>query len=412
MFATQFASIALWASALSAAPSPQIPEGVSTWMAPEPYPANSEQVDAAVARLGAVMEQAQALEKQGRYPEAEAYWREALRQRRWLLGEHDPLVAQGLARLAGNLEQQGRYEDAELLRHQATRLLQLASPRKTETRLALADAYSALSYNLTKQGRARDGVAAANAALEELRQAHKKHGLEAAQAYSSLALALNAQGYADAAETAYRECLAIRLKKLGKDDLDTGTAYNNLAVALSGYQRYDEAHMMFVKALDIRRKNGTVPDLVAETEVNTALNLDAQKQFDRAEVLYNRAIATWTSLYGAEDVHTATGYNGLGMNYFRRGRFEEARGQFAHAVRLREAALGHDNPLTAESYGNLGLAEKGLGRDADAQRDLETALTINERTLGLFHPDSKALRELLGLPEPVMVNVPPVSTPR
>jgi len=365
-------------------------------------------VDTAVARLGEAMRKADGLEKQGRFPEAEPVWRDALEQRRQLLGERDPLVAAGMQRLARNIEIQGGYKRAEPLRRSILALLQENAASAPD----VPEAHSALGYNLTMQGNLHEGAAQSYKALEILRAGGRGEAPEAAHALSIVGLTLDKQGLYDKAEPFYRRALDIRRRELGENDLDTATSYNNLAAALSGQGRFGEAQGLFETALAIREANGTVPDLVAQNALNMALNLDSQGQSGKAKLLYGIAIDMWTKLYGAEHVATASGYNGLGMNYYRQDMFSMAAVELDHALRLREAALGRYHPDTAESYGNLGMARRAMGQEKEGRRLLAVALEIDERTLGAKHPATQAIRQALasappvGKPEPVMVDYP------
>lgn len=374
--------------------------------AQEPDAEQVAAVNALVERLGETTRKADGLEKQGRFAQAEPVWRDALDQRRKLLGERDPLVAAGMQRLARDIEVQGDYKRAEPMRRQVMALLQAdvaSAPNVPE-------AHSALGYNLTMQGNLHEGASQSYKALEILRGAGKGEEPEAAHALSVVGLTLDKQGLYAKAEPFYRRALDIRRRELGEKDLDTATSYNNLAAALSGQGRFAEAQGLFETALAIREADGTVPDLVAKNALNIALNLDSQGQSGKAKMMYGIAIDMWTKLYGAEHVATASGYNGLGMNYYRQDMFSMAAVQLGHALKLREAALGRYHPDTAESYGNLGMAERAMGHEKEGKALIATALEIDERTLGANHPSTQALRKALAAappvrkPEPVVVD--------
>ncbi|AXB78657.1 tetratricopeptide repeat protein [Novosphingobium sp. P6W] len=368
--------------------------------AKEPDARKVAAVDAAVARLGETMQKADGLEKLGHFAEAEPVWRDALNQRRKLLGERDPLVAAGMQRMARNIEVQGDFRRAEPMRRSILALLQADAASAP----GVPEAHSALGYNLTMQGKLHEGAAQSYKALEILRAAGKGEAPEAAHALSVVGLTLDKQGLYAEAEPFYRRALDIRRKELGENDLDTATSYNNLASALSGQGRFGEAQGLFETALAIREADGTVPDLVAQNVLNIALNLDSQGQSGKAKMMYGIAINMWTKLYGAEHVATASGYNGLGMNYYRQDMFSMAAVQLNHALKLREAALGRYHPDTAESYGNLGMAERAMGHEKKGKALIATALEIDERTLGKNHPSTQALRKALD-------SAPPVSRP-
>jgi tetratricopeptide (TPR) repeat protein len=370
----------------------------------EPTAKQVAAVDTAVARLGEAMRKADALEKQGRFVDAEPVWRDALNQRRRLLGERDPMVAAGMQRLARNIEIQGDYKRAEPMRRAILKLLQTDA----DSAPIVPEAYSALGYNLTMQGKLHEGAAQSYKALELLRTAGKAEAPEAAHALSIVGLTLDKQGLPAKAEPFYRRALDIRRQELGENDLDTATSYNNLAAALSGQGRFAEAQGLFETALAIREADGTVPDLVAQNALNIALNFDSQGQSGKAKMMYGIAINMWTKLYGAEHVTTASGYNGLGMNYYRQDMFSMAAVQLGQALKLREAALGRYHPDTAESYGNLGMAERAMGHEKEGKALIATAIEIDERTLGANHPSTQALRKALASAPPVLKTEPVV----
>lgn len=349
---------------------------------------------AGLAALGTAMQQASALETEGRFREAEPLWRDALKQRQHLLGADSPAMAPGQARLARNLESQGRYRDAEPLRRSALQLLQDDPQSSAE----LPAAYSALGYNLTLQGQLSEGATHGYRALELLRAAGKDDDLEAAQAMSTVGLMLDKQGRFAEAEPFYREALTIRQRLLGEDDLDTATSYNNLGASLSGQGKAEEADPYFRRAFAVRRANGTVPTMVAQNAFNIAFNLGKLKKYEEAQAFYHQSIDLWSSTFGANNVQTAAGYNGLGMNYYLQGRYEEALPLFRQSRSIREKALGKYHPEVAESYGNLGLTQRALGREKEARKLIATALDISERTAGADHPDTAALRTALDAP--------------
>lgn len=348
-------------------------------------------IKAGLETLSETMQQASALETEGRIQEAEPHWRKALNLRQALLGTESPAMAPGQARLARNIEMQGRFREAEPLRRSALERLQ----NDPASSLELPAAYTALGYNLTMQGQLSEGATYGYRALELLRAAGKDDDLDASQSLSTVGLILNKQHRFAEAEPFYRRALTIRQRLLGEDDLDTATSYNNLGAALSGQGKAQEADGYFRRALTIRQANGTVPALVAQNAFNIALNLDRLGKRDEAVAYYEQSIAQWTGVFGRDHVQTAAGHNGLGLNYYQQGRHAEAADLFRQSLSVREKTLGKYHPDVAESYGNLGLAQRALGQEKQAQKQLSTALEISERTVGADHPDTTSLRAAL-----------------
>ena len=63
------------------------------------------------------------------------------------------------------------------------------------------------------------------------------------------------------------------------------------------------------------------------------------KKYEEAQAFYQQSIDLWSSTFGANNVQTAAGYNGLGMNYFLQGRYDEALPLFRQSRSIREKAI-------------------------------------------------------------------------
>ena len=174
-----------------------------------------------------------ALAAQGRFDEAIAGYREALRLDDGFAGTHDNL---GTA-----LAAQGRSDEA---------IAQFREALRRDGTFAVAH------YNLGIALAARGGL---DEAIAHYREAIRLSGTFAA-AHNDLGLALAAEGRLDEAIAHYREALRL--------DDNISMAHNNLGVALGRTGRFDEAIQQFRRALELDPQN---------TDIESNLALALQK---------------------------------------------------------------------------------------------------------------------------------------
>jgi serine/threonine protein kinase len=150
-----------------------------------------------------------ALNREGKFTEAEKLERETLDIRRRVLGTDHRSTATSMAYLAVSLEEQSRYAEAEELQRQALAIRRrVLGPEHRDTLVSMAD----LATNLARTGRPAE------------------------------------------AEKMERETLEIERRVLGTDDADTLVTMNNLAVALLQQDRYPDAERVLRETLDIQNR--------------------------------------------------------------------------------------------------------------------------------------------------------------
>ena len=99
------------------------------------------------------------------------------------------------------------------------------------------------------------------------------------------------------AEPLYLRALAIREQALGSDHPDTALSLNNLAL-LYDSQGKSWPKPLYVRALKIcEQQLGPEHPNTASSLNNLAMLYHAQEQYERAEPLYQRAIAIWQTEY-------------------------------------------------------------------------------------------------------------------
>ena len=340
----------------------------------------------AMASVGALEEEADALENRAKYVDAEKNRREVMEKvRRWL-GEGHPDTARGYNNLAANLDAQGQYGDAQPLYQRA---LDIRRKALGEGHPDTAASYNNLALNLYTQGRYGDAQPLYQRALDIWRKALGEGHPATATSYNNLALNLYAQGRYGDAQPLYQRALDICRKALGEDHSDTARGYNNLAVNLDAQGRYGDAQPLLQRALDIRRKAlGEGHPHTACCYNNLAMNLYAQGRYGDAQPFHQRALDICRKALGEGHPDTASSYNSLALNLDAQGRYGDAQPLFQRALDIRRKALGEGHPHTASSYNSLAFNLDAQGRYGDAQPFYQRALDICRKALGEGHPDT------------------------
>ncbi|MEB3164920.1 MAG: tetratricopeptide repeat protein, partial [Prochlorothrix sp.] len=154
--------------------------------------------------------EALALDREGRYSEAEPLYKRSLSIREEQLGADHPDTAQSLNNLAALYQSQGRYSEAEPL-YKRSLLIR-------EQQLGADHPDTATSLN-------------------------------------NLAGLYESQGRYSEAEPLYTRSLAITEQQLGADHPDTATSLNNLAVFNWAQDRFDEGLGFLARGLEVQETN-------------------------------------------------------------------------------------------------------------------------------------------------------------
>jgi serine/threonine-protein kinase len=327
-----------------------------------------------------------ALYRQGRFAEAEAACRTAVRL--------DPGFPVGHDILAYALLAQQRNRDAEVICRQtisrspgyasvyrtlAISLTRQGHPREAEDacRRGLEiqpdfwEALSELGKALTAQDRHREAEAAFREVL--------RHQPNSAQAHADLGYALGRQGRYQEAEAAIRK--ALRLKP------EFAEALCGLGAAVCSQGRHEEGEIVCREALRLQ------PDY-AEAVVNLGNTLIGQRRHREAEAALRRAIGLKPDLFDAHNSLTtmlydqgrypeaaeearelvrlkpglASAHNCLGNVLYKQARFREAEAAYGEAFRLQ--------PNFPEALVNLANARLGLGHAREAEAPAREAIRL------------------------------------
>jgi CHAT domain-containing protein/tetratricopeptide (TPR) repeat protein len=329
----------------------------------------------------------------GRYSEALPLAEQLLALTTPALGATEADSAWALERLARVHEGLGRWPDAEAATREALRVREslgaASDAMAAENRNRLAVYYEA-------QGRAKEA--------EHLYEAASRGGpgarLEAvAGRLNYLSVIRDAQGRFGDAELLAKRALVLRQQALGPEHADVALTMNNLAMIYWAQGRRAEVEPLLSRAISILEKqHGPEHPEVGRLVGNLASVIDDPKRDAQAEALLQRAIAIDQKAYGPEHRSVLVGLNNLAAFYRDRRRLDEADAVQTRALALIEASLARykDNELVrsflelptyhARMLTNHAGIRFAQGRHDDALAMLERALVLEEQNRGPEHP--------------------------
>ncbi|MFX0199094.1 MAG: tetratricopeptide repeat protein [Candidatus Hodarchaeota archaeon] len=267
------------------------------------------------------------LYQQGRYSEAVAMAREALKAAENTFGPNHPNMAASLNNLAFLQQAQGKYAEAEPLFKRALKIYEKA-----------------------------------------LGPEHPRHIL-VATSLNNLAGLYQAQGKYVEAEPLYRQALKIREKVLGKDHPDVVGSLNSVAAVYKAQGKYTEAEPLYRQALRIREKDlgKDHPDVVGSLN-NLAAVYKVQGKYAEAEPIYRQALRIREKDLGKDHPNVALSLNKLAAVYEDQGKYAEAERLYKRALKIWEKALGQDHPNVATVYENMAQLCRQLGKEDEAEK--------------------------------------------
>ncbi|HEU0037307.1 MAG TPA: serine/threonine-protein kinase [Kofleriaceae bacterium] len=348
-------------------------EALATIVQPPPHVAQ------AVAAAERVVDEAEALERAGHYPDALA---------KLAAIDPKPLDARALeARIGlvrGELQHElGQYPEAE-----ATLFAAARAAADARDDLAAARAWTLLVGVVGYlEGRPGDGLVIAKMAEAAVARAGAADSV-GAELDSMLGLVLDASGKLVDARAHHERALAARERTLGKDHLEVAQVLDNLGAIPLQQQRYDEAEQIYTRALAIRRAalGDDHPDVAASW---TALG-SAQRgrgAFDAAKQSYERAYTIWKRVLGDSHPSVAAALNNLAMLERDMQKPGDAEQHLEAAIAIWRAGDAKASAADiATAIGNLGLIAYDRGDLTRAAAKIAESIAVLEATLGTDHP--------------------------
>jgi len=109
--------------------------------------------------------------------------------------------------------------------------------------------------------------------------------------------------------------------------------------------------------------------------------------YQKAELLYKRAVAMEEKALGPKHPDVATRLDNLAGMYRAQGKYAQAEQFYKRSLAIREESLGHNHPDVAQSLNNLAELCRVQGEHAQAELLYGRALGVWEKALGPDHPD-------------------------
>jgi tetratricopeptide (TPR) repeat protein len=265
-----------------------------------------------------------------------------------------PLLRGNLAEVIGRVYMNlGDYPRAEPLLRQAVELTKNDASIPIAERAKTIGMYAFVEQKLSKLGEAARLIGEADVLLQG--QEDRDSKLQRATLLDQRGLVLKHKGDLAASLASSQE--ALRLARQVGEAKRIAVVENHLGLLLYTMDRFADARAAYEDALDIDRESfGESHEMTVDAEENLALTLSAQRKFDAALDLMQRALANETKLVGADSSETADGLQMLGNIYMDAGRPIDALPLYERAKDLQVKALGARNEQVANVLGDIGAA--------------------------------------------------------
>ena len=310
----------------------------------------------------------------GLYPAALPLLREALEERRRVLGDEDERVAESQNNLGATLLKTADYDGAE----RELRAALAARRRLLGAHPATAQSLNDLAALESERGRWSEAEELSREALEMRRKLLGRHAA-VAESLNTLAFALLKQHKNEGVEDLLREALELRTELLGRHPA-TAESLSNLGSFFYEHERQSEAIPLFQHSLEMKREvYGAVHPEVALGLNNLAYALHDTGDLDGAEKLFRSAVEQQRALLGDAHPDLGQALNNLAFVLHDRGDYEGARACFFEAVAVYRRALGDAHPSVLNAVSN-------------ATSLVTEAIKRRERELGAEDPQTVGAR--------------------
>jgi tetratricopeptide (TPR) repeat protein len=296
-----------------------------------------------------------------------------------------PLVRADVhAQLVNVLYPAGKYADAEASAREALRLRrETLGPAHADVATSLDD----LGAVRMAQGDTAGAEPLMRDALAIRRSRRAADDPQLAVGLNNLAYVLWRKGDLEEAEAMYREALGIDRRALGSEHPEIPTKLLNLAVLLRDRGRPDAAEALAREALATRRKIlGDQHPALANTLDVLAGALEDRGQYAEAEVLMRDALALARQTYGEVHLDTARLQHNLGWLLWKQGNHAEADPVLRAAVANVPKTYGAGHRMARAALSNLAHNLNSLGDARAAEATAREALALYRQA-----PDDRAV---------------------
>ncbi|CAN5423236.1 hypothetical protein BH09PLA1_BH09PLA1_27240 [soil metagenome] len=322
----------------------------------------------------------------GEFDDAQTLHASALRTRRLLLGDSDPLTLLSLNDTASALRDQGKNAESERLFQEAvdgsTRVLGADHPQTLNAINNLGNLY-------VIEGKFVEAAPLLRGAVERYRRTLGNEHRDTLIAINSLGNLLANEGKFAEAEPLWREVNDRGAAALGADDPDVLDWVSNLGGLIQSQGRAKEAEPYFRMALEKnRRVRGEDHPATIRAISNLASDLNTQTRYAEAEPLYREMLERARRTLGPENPDTIDYVARLGAVLLAEGKLDEAEPYLREGADLQKRAFGESHPRTLSAQGLYGRYLIRRGDFAAAEAVLRDCWTKSIRAQGAEHPET------------------------
>lgn len=251
--------------------------------------------------------------------------------------------------------------------------------------LNLLEILSTRVQNLANDGQWEEAYRAADAAVEKARRSLDGHDegsiLSLAATLEIKGDLLRQMGHLEDARLVYLEAMEM-LSPIDRENEMMARLNASVGVLYDLVENDQEAITFYGRAIELHERL-EVPDLLEIADISNNLGYIYRSigDFDKAEVLFLKALEICHKELGDTHEKTATVFNNLGALYLRSGYDEQAYEMHRMALEARLELFGKDHPETAQSYANLALALAQMSQIKQSMECFETAIHIYEHYL-------------------------------
>ena len=291
--------------------------------------------------------------------------------------------ARALTKMADILVRKGEYEAAEpLIRESLENRRSILGNAHPD----IAENIEDLGLNYYYRGEFDDAIDSLQAAVAMRRALHDGPFPATSQAISNLAVVYLEVGDYDSAEVLYTEALEMDRRILGDKHPELSTSMNNLAFVYHDKGELDSAEDLYRQVIEMDREmlGAQHPQLAGSISNLAFLQLD-RGNLQGAIALQADATAILDSVYSEAHPELAESLSALGFMLNEARDYEGAEPHLTRALSMRKDLLGADSPEVGKSLLTLATLHLDTGRFAIAEMEADQAYEIFHEKVGEEH---------------------------
>jgi tetratricopeptide (TPR) repeat protein len=326
-----------------------------------------------------------ALDKQGKYQEAQPIALEAEKEAEATLKPGDAMLAISVGNLAQVYSHLNEYPRAEALGLRAVSIVEKAlGPQDPELTPLLTNL--AVLYSDEGELAKAEPVLVRVVRIDE--KTLKPDSPDLASDLGSLGTLYYEEGKYDQAQPLFERALKIDEKTAGAESAEVSQDLGNLGLLFDHQAKFADAESLLRRALAMDEKlKGADDPQVGLDLINVGVVCVDEAKYREAEALYQRAMVIVEKAFGPEHTNFAMVVSKLGLVDDHLGKYTEAEPLFKQALAIDEKALGPEHSTVATDLYNLAMVKEHESRYTDAEPLYEQALKIDEKVLGPDHAD-------------------------